>query len=222
MLADATWSGTRADAAPSAAAPMRPAKTMKTNQALLALLACLPFAACSSPPPAAEWASVQRELAQRVAEDQRLRRELHVEGLTDMRVIEQLSAVDAANTAWLKGLVHRSGWPTTAHVGEQGARDAWLLVQHADRDVDFQERCVGLLREAVARGQGSPKHLAYLEDRVALHRERPQRYGTQFVPTSIGMAPYRLEDPARVDAWRAEIGLEPLAEYAARLRGEKP
>lgn len=193
---------------------------MKQRSVFAAFL--ISIAACSAPRTAAEWASVQRELALRVAEDQQVRRDLQVAGMTDLRLIERVSALDASNTAWLKSIVDRDGWPTIGHVGEQGANDAWLLAQHADHDVDFQEHCVGLLREAAEHGQASKKHLAYLEDRVALHRGRPQRYGTQFVPTATGVQPYRLEDPARVDAWRAEVGLEPLAEYAARLRGERP
>lgn len=34
-----------------------------------------------------------------------------------------------------------AGRPGMSLVGEQGAREAWLLAQHADRDPTFQEKC---------------------------------------------------------------------------------
>jgi hypothetical protein len=116
-------------------------------------------------------------------------------------------------------VVERHGWPTIARVGQQGAADAWLLVQHAP--VEFQEHCLPLLRDAVAAEDAEPKHLAYLEDRVNMFRGRPQRYGTQFRFGADGLEVYTLEDPQRVDEWRAAIGLGPLAEYEERLRSQE-
>ena len=90
------------------------------------------------------------------------------------------------------------------------------------------QECAALwstLRQSVAAGEAEAKHLAYLSDRVAMHRGRPQRYGTQFVsrdgdlvPRDGDLVPHELEDPARVDAWRAEVGLGSLAEYEAVLK----
>ena len=158
------------------------------------------------------------ELAQRVEEDQALRTQAMGDGVVDREFVERVMACDAANTAWLKTLVAEHGWPGKSRVGEQGSANAWLLVQHADLDVDFQEQCLALLRDAVASGEADAKHQAYLEDRVAMHRGRPQRYGTQFRPSADGgYEPYTLEDSARVDEWRASVGLEPLAEYARRF-----
>lgn len=191
---------------------------MTRSAALLALLA-----SCAAPdvepvvPP--DWSRVKTELAMRVEQDQALRQAAMAPGVTP-ELIDRVVAVDHENTAWMKDLVTRHGWPTFAAVGEEGSGNAWLLVQHADQDVDFQEQCLELLRAAVEQGQASRTHLAYLEDRVAMHRGRPQRYGTQFVNESGGLGPYRLEDPARVDEWRAEVGLGTLAEYEALLRGE--
>lgn len=183
-----------------------------------ALLAALLTGCATTRAAEPDWTAVQAELARRVAEDQELRMQLMGEGSPDMTLIERVTAVDADNTAWMRSLVGEHGWPGRSRVGDEGAGHAWLLVQHADQDVDFQERCLALLRDATAAGEADPKHLAYLEDRVAMHRDRPQRYGTQFRSrASGGYEPYTLEDPARVDEWRAEVGLEPLAEYAKRF-----
>ena len=180
----------------------------------VALLLAVTAAACASTRAEPDWTDVQEELAKRVEEDQSLRTQF-MSGEIDGELIERVTEVDAANTAWMKDLVAEHGWPGNSRVGEKGAGDAWLLVQHADQDLEFQERCLELLRQAVPAGEANPQHLAYLEDRVAMHRGRPQRYGTQFRPRDGGgFEPYTLEDPARVDEWRASVGLEPLAEYA--------
>jgi len=189
--------------------------------AALALLA----AACDAPQirvrSQPDWSAVKAELARRVKDDQAVRREVTATEPLTAELAERLSAVDTDNTAWMKDLVTRHGWPTRAYVGEKGAGDAWLLVQHADHDVDFQETCLDLMRSAAEQGQADPRNVAYLADRVSMHRGRPQRYGTQFVEKDGSLEPYQLEDPAKVDKWRADVGLGSLAEYAELLKKKK-
>lgn len=183
----------------------------------LALTLLLALSACATTP-AIDWSAVQSELATRTALDQELREKLQLGGEIDMEVAHRMEEVDRDNTAWMKALVERHGWPTISRVGKQASGEAWLLVQHAE--VEFQEQCLPLLRAAVEAQDADPKNLAYLEDRVNMYRGRPQRYGTQFKFGPNGLEVHTLEDPARVDEWRAEIGIGPLAEYEARLRGE--
>ena len=188
---------------------------MRATAALAATLA----SACAAPREVVDWAGVRSELARRVEVDQQARQAFLDGTEIDLEVAHRIETIDADNTAWMKDLVERHGWPTIAEVGEEGSGNAWLLVQHADQDVDFQERCLKLLEAAVGRGEAERKHLAYLHDRVAMHRGRPQRYGTQFMQRDGGLEPYELEDPARVDEWRAEAGLGTLAEYRKQIEG---
>jgi hypothetical protein len=131
--------------------------------------------------------------------------------------IEALQTVDEDNTAWLKAIVHRHGWPGRALVGEAAASAAWLLVQHADHDAAFQRECLGLMEKAVERGDASAKDWAYLTDRVLRAEGRPQRYGTQFTDGPEGLEPQPLEHPERVDERRASVGLGPLTEYRQQI-----
>jgi len=70
----------------------------------------------------------------------------------------------------------------------------------------------------LVRGKASPAHLAYLEDRVRVNAGQPQRYGTQFTVTGGEFGPHPIEDPHRLDERRAEAGLEPFADYQARMQ----
>jgi len=163
------------------------------------------------------------ELLTRRDEDQRVRRQVSgFAGQPEARVPDDLAAewerVDRANTRWLGELLATRGWPGRTLVGDEGAQAAWLLAQHADRDPGLQQAFLDALREAVAGGEASPAHLAYLEDRMRVHGGQPQRYGTQFTHEGGELAPYPIEDPGRLDERRAEAGLEPFAAYEARMR----
>jgi hypothetical protein len=127
-------------------------------------------------------------------------------------------AVDRDNTARMKEIIAEHGWPGVTLVGDDGANAAWLLVQHADLDVPFQQRCLPLLAAAVAAGEAAPSNLAYLTDRVRVHLGQPQVYGTQLTLTDGQLSPSPIEHETRVDERRAAAGLDPLAEYVAMVR----
>ena len=129
----------------------------------------------------------------------------------DRREMTRLMAIDADNTAWLIGVVDRSGWPDRSQVGDEGAHAAWLIAQHADRAPAAQRRFWQCLQLAVARRQASPADLAHLTDRVLLASGQKQIYGTQLAVHAGRYVPARLRKPKTVDARRAGVGLEPLA-----------
>ena len=125
---------------------------------------------------------------------------------------------DYARTARLKEIVAEHGWPTVELVGVDAASAAWLVAQHADFDVVFQQEARDLLREAVQDGQADPTELAYLDDRVQVNLALPQTYGSQVRCQGGTPAPATpLVDPARVDDLRHEVGLGTLEAYYDEL-----
>ncbi|MDQ4049642.1 MAG: hypothetical protein M3131_09730 [Actinomycetota bacterium] len=162
------------------------------------------------------------ELARMVAEDQRIRRPPKGSARKMVRPLDPKRAmeyrrIDGENTERLRRILAAHGWPGRSLVGDQGARDAWLIAQHADHDPTFQREALELLTDAVARGEARPRELAYLTDRVRVNEGREQVFGTQMRPDENGMPiPQPIEDPERLDERRAEIGLEPFDQY---LRG---
>ena len=121
---------------------------------------------------------------------------------------------DKQRTSALHAIVDKLGWPSKSQVGDDGAHAAWLLVQHADQDPDFAKRALGLMEPLVKTGEVDARDYAYLYDRVAVHDDRPQRYGTQFKDGY----PNPIEDEAHVDERRAAIGLGTMAAYKQEMR----
>ena len=128
-------------------------------------------------------------------------------------------ATDRERADRLAEIVDEHGWPTFDMVGVEGSTAAWVIAQHADFDVDYQREMLELMTAAVEDDGADPSELAYLVDRVAVNSGEPQTYGTQVrcVPEG-GVAPATpLVDEAGVDALRAEVGLDPLADYFAEF-----
>jgi hypothetical protein len=145
-----------------------------------------------------------------------LRRELLAMMEADQaeRTGESTADGDESRTDRLRAIIDEHGWPTIDMVGRDGATAAWLIAQHADFDVDFQAAALGLMRAALEAEQADPTEVAYLEDRVAVNRGQPQRYGTQVRCRGGRPEPATpLVDAAGVDGVRADVGLQPLAEY---------
>jgi hypothetical protein len=110
--------------------------------------------------------------------------------LTDMAAADHQSSVransddPAEQLAWrrltarhgdrLGEIMDEYGWPTAELVGEEAARAAWLIAQHADRQLDVQRRALQLMEQAVSAGSASPRELAFLRDRTLVNEGRQQ------------------------------------------------
>ncbi len=125
---------------------------------------------------------------------------------------------DYTRAARLKEIIAEHGWPTFDLVGEEASSAAWLIAQHADMDVEFQQGARDLLRLAVEEGQADPGELAYLDDRVQVNLGEPQTFGSQVRCQGGAPAPATpLVDAARVDELRQDVGLGTLQEYYDEL-----
>jgi hypothetical protein len=157
---------------------------------------------------------LRTELLARADRDQTARKSLPP-AQRDQQWEQVIAPVDRANTARLRQIVAEYGWPGYALAGVDGAHAAWLLVQHAP--AEFQEECLPLLEDAVAHGDAAPRDLAYLTDRVLMHRGEPQIYGTQYQVMDGRLSLWEVRDPDRLDQRRAALGLPSEAENRARL-----
>lgn len=160
------------------------------------------------------------ELAAMATADGALRRRidyLDPDSEPQRRLASHIALVERTNTERLGTLMARCGWPSTATHGARAVKDAWLVVQHAQRDPVFQKQALAMVEQAASTGGDAlDQSFAYLYDRIAVMEKRPQHYGTQLsAPTRVYCAldfdP--MDDRAQVEARRARLGMAPLEAY---------
>lgn len=133
--------------------------------------------------------------------------------------LDQLSPADVAQhqhkdrqrLAQFRALIKQHDWPSRSMVCADGLQAAFVLVQHADTQPDFQLALLPEIQAAHAAGELPAEALALLTDRVLKNTGQPQRYGTQVIIGAGQIKVYTLEDPEQVDQRRASLGLPPLA-----------
>lgn len=130
-----------------------------------------------------------------------------------------MRAIHDRNAEILDDIIDRIGYPTVANVGKAASAAAWLVIQHAVAQPAFIKKCAKLLAEAVENAEADPLQLAYLTDRIAVFSDRPQLYGTQFDWDAAGnMSPNAYDNAEKVNARRAALGLNTLAEQTDLMR----
>lgn len=169
--------------------------------------------------------TIKKQLKMMVDIDQRVRN-IWVTDLNNPEISKLVTKVDKLNTTHLKKILALYDWITISKFGPEADSNAWLLVQHADLDPDFQARCAFLLEQLLPMGETSKKNFAYLYDRVALkflNIGLKQRYGTQakLVNGKFELFPYEgtLEE---LNKRRQEVGLPSAEEYLTLLQEMYP
>jgi len=126
--------------------------------------------------------------------------------------------LDLKNTTRLKKIIEEIGWPTISKVGEESSNQAWLLAQHADHDLEFQKKCLELMK-AEPESEVSKANIAFLDDRIAVAEKRPQLYGTQFFHNEEGkLIPRPIFEMEKLEERRRERGMETFEEYERMMR----
>ncbi|MDF0717675.1 hypothetical protein PY092_16040 [Muricauda sp. 334s03] len=112
----------------------------------------------------------------------------------------------------------KDGWPSLKEIGEQGNLTICNVLQHSSPETRLNY--LPLMRQATKNKELSPWLLARTEDRIATDRGQLQIYGGQikYYPETDSFDVWPIIDPENVDKRRAEIGLEPMAEYLKNRR----
>ena len=121
---------------------------------------------------------------------------------------------DSINTKRICELIDEKGYPGRSLVGDSHASTAFLVIQHAD--LEIQEKYLPIITKAADDGEVSWSSVALLLDRVNIRNGRPQVYGSQ-VSTHPETGEYffsEIAEPYKVDSIRATVGLGPLQSYA--------
>ena len=161
---------------------------------------------------------LQTEILAMVEEDQSAR--VAISDYTNISDQERKTLRDIAkkHNQKLREIIKIYGWPGIHLVGLEGAAGVWLLVNHYDYDLEFQKQCLTLLKEAVEKQDAEFQHYAYLLDRVLVHENLPQIYGTQWKLEEGKFHLYPVESPETLNERRFEAGLNSLEESAEVMK----
>lgn len=124
-------------------------------------------------------------------------------------------SVFLVNEYRLRAVFDKYGFPGYDLVGEKGSNNFWLMVQHCDKNVGFQQSVLKAMEAELLKHNANPKNFAYLTDRISLNTNRQQIYGTQvtYNTDSCQAIPKPLQDSLNVDKRRVLLGLEPIEPY---------
>lgn len=175
------------------------------------------FTSCSCSKPYSE--GMKAELARMFKKDQELQdwdiKRLSDNKYTDSMQIE-MSRVVRANCETIKKYYKECGYPGLKESGRDACVRFWLVAQHSDHDVIFQEKMLKALERQLKKKNAVVRNYAYLYDRVMKNKGKKQKYGTQLgrLTGEEKMHPIpELEFPDKVDELRKEMGLGTLKEY---------
>jgi len=90
-------------------------------------------------------------------------------------------------------------------------------LQHSN--AESQQKYITMFEKCYKENEADCQQYALMFDRMRMNQNKPQRYGTHTYLDPKAGSPnelYPLEDEAKVEEWRREIGLEPLKDYLAR------
>jgi hypothetical protein len=167
--------------------------------------------------------ALRDELLKRRDSDQQIRNEMTQKGAWDHPaegLSSRMRAIDQDDAARMRALLRQYGWPGPELIGSDGTFAAWLLVQHAD--LELQSLALPFVHEAFLAKKLPGSCYALLLDRVRVREGKPQVYGSQGKPfdewKNHTPALEPIEDEANVDKRRAEVGLGPLSEYVQDLK----
>ena len=187
------------------------------------LLLLVMLGACSSSSrgrqePAAPDSALRAELVRLGVEDQAVREGFgSAMASNDSAFAMRMVRTDSARTTRLRQIVAEHGWPGRALAGDDGAKAAWLILQHSP-STEFQQEMLPVLWQAAERGDIDKASVAMLTDRVLVKEGKAQRYGSSFGMQNGRLEAHRIEDFAGLDARRAAVGLPPMQEYVDTLR----
>ncbi|OJU11506.1 MAG: hypothetical protein BGN86_13130 [Caulobacterales bacterium 68-7] len=131
----------------------------------------------------------------------------------------QIDAMDQAHEKRLEALMAANpGWFPISVYGQRAAGAALTIVNHS-QNLAFRKRAMALMEPLAARGE-LPGNYANVYDRTATMEGRLQRYGTQNFRCVNGdyAVPIDVEAPEQLEARRAQLKLEPLAQSFAAMR----
>lgn len=163
-----------------------------------------------------DYTSIKEQLERMVINDQNIQfafRPNQSQNVKDS-ILKEKDRIFKANTDTIQSLFNQYGYLGIDKVDEDGAHNFWVLVQHSDSDINFQEQVLTTMKVELEIGNVNSSNYAFLVDRVQKNKGEKQLYGTQLeYRENFWIVPEPIKDSINVNKRRKAIGLPPLEEY---------
>jgi hypothetical protein len=128
----------------------------------------------------------------------------------------QIMKSDLSNMNRARKIIQQYGWPKISQIGKDGQNNLWLIVQHADQDVLFQQTALKSMEKLKGTKEINMENYAFIYDRVQCNLNYKQLYGTQveWIGNGTASAFRPIVKEYMTDELRKKIGLQPLQIYA--------
>jgi hypothetical protein len=149
----------------------------------------------------------------------KLKAEIQKYGLNSDAVVslkQDIKSDDSMNIEEVKKIIKLYGWLGYDQIGNDCNLILFNTIQKAD--LQTQITYFPIVKEAVKNKKALKVHEVYLQDRIYLNQGRHQIYGSQVLldPETEKYFVLPLDDVDNVDKIRAEVGLQPMADYISK------
>ena len=133
-------------------------------------------------------------------------------------VLKDMAAdINKLHTQTLNEIVQLQGWLTKVQVTEEGVKAAFTLVSHS-KNLRFQQDMLPLIIQSYIDKQGiGGEAVAIFTDKISIAQGKDQIFGTQADLIGGKLVFFQIENEDSVDQLRAQMDLQPLAEYKKAL-----
>jgi hypothetical protein len=128
------------------------------------------------------------------------------------RLFKRIKELEKVTRVKVASILDNYGWLGTYDVGKEANEAIAMVLIHCD-SLGMQEKFLPLLKRSFKKGKSKGVQYARLVDRMAVLKNKKQRYGSQIDFASGKAQLYKLFKPFRVDNRRKKVGMGPLRNY---------
>ncbi len=138
------------------------------------------------------------------------------------KIIEKMNVTDSLNSIGLSRIFEKYGFVDYERFGKKASNNFWLLVQHQDKNLNFQSEVLEEMKVAVEKNIASSQDFAYLTDRIKINSGLKQIYGTQMMlnEDKSSFIPKPTENIENINLRRQNVGLTSIEEYIELMNNE--
>lgn len=168
--------------------------------------------------PLSENKKLRKELIEMRREREKLSAKITADSTKNQNLIPEDNEMGIRHLARVCRILKETGWVTKESVSHDGF-EAFLFLLTNNKDIQAQQELLPVMVEAAKKGFIGNPLLASFVDSIRVGARMPQIFGTQASIRNNVVYLYPLLNEEKVDQWRKEYDMPPLAVQIRNLEG---